>query len=381
MGSINMHNKLTNTVTTLETPSDSDMKFKFPECCRQPSSSTSLPDRTIQVYTYKDQAVTITVGNPEHNPDFTTLGSALEYAASIRYTNETCKNFTNPDNVKKTFNSDKPSVTILLKTGWVMKEVIFIDNQNLSKIRIKTETETIISREAIQNIGKNAPTGKTWWMYAAFMLHKSKGPELEGRFTMDESGIVENSKINGWEHPEIVYMDNGSELTIVGGSKLKGGWYCIFISQSKLEASNVTFQANKYTVQNIRVDGNSNVRLTSSVFEGPEGGVQNYYNGWQSAHWLKNERCGLFLGLGQTNSYGMIFKNLEVGIVVAGFQTLSVTTFENISKWCFQYYCPFFISCNPKLVNTPESKFTNCGVGLNGPTVSGRGTIIGNKWS
>ena len=147
--------------------------------------------------------IILKVGTTE---EFQTIGSALEKATEF---------------LPRYYNDNAQKITILLTSGFIMKEQVFVEGLNLSNITLTSEDEeVIISRQHLTNGVGNSSVLR----YPAFLFDKaSTSFKIDVLFNMDDTGKGEQR--NGFyaRNSSNIIFENGAGCKNAGGRGLHLG--------------------------------------------------------------------------------------------------------------------------------------------------------------
>ena len=305
MNSLNLYNK------------ENSTNNKIVVTNSQQSNSYMLPKYGGYFKVYERELtspITITVGP---GGQFFTLNEAFREA--MKY---------DPSNIALAY--DKPNqarslITILLKTGFVMRESLYLTNGfNYGYIKIKTETYITCHRQTLKEDITNIPVigflGYRAFFYGSYDVTY---PILEGDFRVDTSGGTSDSGNNS-NHVSLIEMRYGAKVTLATGSKFEGGFYVVYINEnSVVKGQQCTYKGHSYTQQVIRLHSGE-IDCSRSIIE--------LGTDLDSSIGTPNHKACLWMTEGgRFRSVGITFKNSPKAIVSNVPILLEGTTFENIT--------------------------------------------------
>lgn len=283
----------------------------------QQSNSYMLPKYGGYFKVYERELtspITITVGP---GGQFSTLNEAFREA--MKY---------DPWNIALAY--DKPNqagslITILLKTGFVMRESLYLTNGfNYGYIKIKTETYITCHRQTLKEDIANIPThGLSGYRAFFYGSHDVTYPILEGDFRVDTSGGTSNRRNND-NHISLIEMRYGAKATLATGSKFEGGYYVVFLNENSVVKGQLcTYKGNSYTFQVIRLHSGE-IDCSRSIIElGTDLDPSIGTPGYKTCLWMSEG--------GRFRSMSITFKNSPKAIISNMLILLQGTTFENIT--------------------------------------------------
>ena len=213
----------------------------------QQSNSYMLPKYGGYFKVYERELtspITITVGP---GGQFSTLNEAFREA--MKY---------DPLNIALAYdkpNQARPLITILLKTGFVMRESLYLTNGfNYGYIKIKTETYITCHRQTLKEDRTNTPYGLSFGRRAFFYgSYDVTYPILEGDFRVDTSGGTSESG-NNTNQINLIEMRYGAKVTLSPGSKFEGGFSVVYINENSIvKGQQCTYKGHSYTQYVIRI--------------------------------------------------------------------------------------------------------------------------------
>lgn len=307
MNSLNLYNKEHNTINKIVVTNS------------QQSNSYMLPKYGGYFKVYERELtspITITVGP---GGQFSTLNEAFREA--MKY---------DPLNIALAYdkpNQAGPLITILLKTGFVMRESLYLTNGfNYGYIKIKTETYITCHRQTLKEDITNIPSiglGR----YRAFFYgsHDVTYPILEGDFRVDTSGgTSEIGYRYNSNHIYLIKMRYGAKVSFRPGSKFEGGFHVVHMNEnSVVKGQHCTYKGNSYTQQVIRLHSGE-IDCSRSIIElGTDLDPSIGTPAEKACLWMTEG--------GSFRSIGITFKNSPKAIVSNVPIVLQGTTFENIT--------------------------------------------------